>query len=287
MRYAFIVDHRTEFPIRMMCRVLRVAPSGYYAWLQQPESRRSQEDRRLLVEIQALYRKHKRRYGSRRITRALRDLDIHCNTKRVARLMRGNGLRAVHGKKYRVTTDSSHRQPVAANLLGQEFSTPDANTVWLADITYVWTKEGWLYLAAVMDLWSRRIIGWAMEPRMTRQLVLDAMHMALKTRVPGEGLMHHSDRGSQYASKDFQALLEVHGVSCSMSRKGNCWDNAVMESFFHTLKVECVHQTRFETRADARSEIFEYIEAYYNTQRMHSALGYLSPVAFEELAKAA
>jgi len=152
--------------------------------------------------------------------------------------MRVGGLRAVHGKKYRVTTDSSHSHPVAANLLGQEFSTPGANTVWLADISSVWTTEGRLYLAAVMDLWSRRIIGWAMERRMTRQLVLDAMTMALETRVPGAGLLHHSDRGSQYASRDFQALLEAHGVSCSMSRKGNCWDNAVMESFFHTLKVE-------------------------------------------------
>jgi putative transposase len=264
-----------------MCRVLEVSRAGFYGWLRRPESRRAQTDRRLLMRIRELHRRSKRSYGSPRITQALTTPEERLNHKRVERLMREHGIKAVHRRKYRVTTDSSHARPVAENVLAQAFTTPAADRVWVADITYVWTDEGWLYLAAVLDLYSRRIVGWSMQARMTQDLVLDAVAMAIRDRRPQAGLLHHTDRGSQYAAADYQALLARHGISCSMSRSGNCYDNAVMESFFHSLKVECVYQTRYWTRAEARRDIFEYIEGFYNTWRLHSSLGYLSPVQFE------
>ena len=264
-----------------MCRVLEVSRAGFYAWLRRPESRRTQTDRRLLMRIRELHRRSKRSYGSPRITQALATPQERLNHKRVERLMREHGIKAVHRRKYRVTTDSSHARPVAENVLAQAFTTPAADRVWVADITYVWTDEGWLYLAAVLDLYSRRIVGWSMQTRLTQDLVLDAVAMAIRDRRPQAGLLHHTDRGSQYAAADYQALLARHGISCSMSRSGNCYDNAVMESFFHSLKVECVYQTRYWTRAEARRDIFEYIEGFYNTWRLHSSLGYLSPVQFE------
>ena len=264
-----------------MCRVLEVSRSGFYAWLGRPESRRVRDDRRLAVKIREIHGRSRRSYGSPRITRALAAQGLHCNHKRVERVMRELGLSAVHRRRYRVTTDSKHQHPVARNELGREFSTTSADRVWVADITYVWTAEGWLYLAAVMDLYSRRIVGWSMQAHMREELVLSALEMAVSSRRPTLGLLHHSDRGSQYAAEAYRAYLLRHGIGCSMSRKGDCWDNAAMESFFGTLKVECVYQARYETRAEARSDIFEYIEGFYNTRRMHSSLGYVSPAAFE------
>lgn len=226
--------------MRAMCRVLEVSRSGFYAWLGRSESRRTRDDRLLSVKIREIHGRSRGSYGSPRITRALAAQGIRCNHKRVERLMRKVGLSAVHRRRYRVTTDSKHRHPVARNELGRDFRTSSADRVWVADITHVGTKEGWLYLAAVMDLYSRRIIGWSMRPHMREGLVLEALEMAVASRRPGEGLLHHSDRGSQYAAGAYQAYLAREGIGCSMSRKGDCWDNAVMESFFGTLKVECV-----------------------------------------------
>ena len=282
MKYAFVRDHRTEFPVAAMCRVLRVSRSGFYGWMVQGAGQPSHEDLRLVVKIKEIHARSRKTYGSPRVTQALRtEEQINVNHKRVERLMRIHGIRAVHRRRYRVTTDSKHDRPVAANILNRDFDVEAADRVWLADITYIRTYQGWLYMAAILDLSSRRIVGWSLEPHMREDLVLEALEMALGDRRPGIGLLLHSDQGSQYAADDYQARLEGAGIVCSMSRKGNCWDNAVMESFFHTLKVECVYQTRYHTFAEARRDIFEYIEGFYNTHRMHSSLGYLSPADYE------
>jgi len=223
----------------------------------------------------------KSRYGSPRIVEELRARGYVISRKRVERLMRADGLQAKHSRKFRVTTDSKHEHPVADNTLAREFEVDVANARWVADITFVWTNQGWLYLAVVMDLFSRRIVGWQMSNRIKRQLVIGALQMALKGRRPESGLLHHSDRGSQYASHDYREMLEEAGCVCSMSRKGNCWDNAPVESFFATLKRELVHDRRFQTREQARSEIFEFIEVWYNRKRRHSTLGYMSPAEYE------
>ncbi len=269
-----------------MCRVLGVSRSGFYGWLGRPESRRAREDRRLAVKIKEIHRQSRKSYGSPRITRTLADQGIRCGHKRVERLMRADGICAVHRRRYRVTTNSKHSHPVAENLLAQDFGVPLADRVWVADITYIRTAQGWLYLAAVLDLFSRRVVGWSLQPHMREELVLDALEMALRDRRPGAGLLHHSDRGSQYAAEDYQARMTRAGISCSMSRKGNCWDNAVMESFFHTLKVECVYQARYQTHAEARRDIFAYIEGFYNSWRLHSSLGYVSPAEYEARSEA-
>lgn len=265
-----------------MCRALEVSASGYYAWRSRKPSQRSIEDDTLLFKIVVIFKKMKERYGSPRIQEELRDEGCRVSRKRVERLMRLKGLRAKQTKKFKATTDSKHDHPVAANELGQDFEIDVPNARWVADITYVWTKQGWLYLAVVMDLFSRRIVGWQMSERMTRQLVIGALEMAIQARRPDAGLLHHSDRGSQYASADYRKLLEENGCACSMSRKGNCWDNAPVESFFATLKKELIHGRRFATRAQALSEIFEFIEVWYNRKRRHSALNYMSPVQYEE-----
>jgi putative transposase len=245
------------------------------------------ENERLLEAIRAIHRSSRGIYGSPRIHAELRGLSKGYGRKRIARLMREHGIHAKRKRKFRATTDSKHGFPVSGNVLDRKFSVATANRAWVADITYVATRGGWLYLAAVMDLYSRRIVGWAMDSRMGRHLVEDALHMACINRNPGPGLLHHSDRGSQYASDDYQQLLTSHGMVCSMSRRGNCWDNAVMESFFGTLKTELIYHRNYETRSVAQSEIFEYIEVFYNRQRLHSALGYRSPEDFERMAKAA
>jgi transposase InsO family protein len=264
-----------------MCRVLAVSTSGYYAWRRRAPSRRQQENQALLERIRHLHQQSRHSYGSPRITHCLRLGGERCGRHRVARLMRADRLVAVHRRRYRALTDSDHGLPIARNLLDQDFSACRINQKWVADLTQVRTEQGWLYLAAVMDLYSRRIIGWAMSDRMKRDVVLEAQRMALLLRGPVEGLLQHTDRGSQYASIEYQALLRVHGVDASMSGVGNCYDNAAMESFFHTLKVELIHQRRYRTREEARQEIFEYIEVFYNRERLHSALGYSSPVDFE------
>lgn len=281
MKFCFIREHAEEFPIRRMCRALDVSRSGYYAWLKRPESQRSQEDRRLKLQIRTIYRKSARRYGSPRVHAALRHQGMTCGQNRVARLMREDGLRARSKRKFKATTDSNHQHPVASNLLNREFHVSEPDTVWLGDITYIPTGEGWLYLAVLMDLASRRVVGWSMSDRIRRELTLDALESAVQSRQPRPGLVHHTDQGSQYACGDYQKALEGLGMQVSMSRRGNCWDNAPMESFFRSLKVELIFGHRFDTRVSAREAIFEYIEIFYNQERLHSSLGYVSPAEYE------
>jgi len=268
-----------------MCDVLRVSRSGYYAWRRRPVSGRSQQRELLLSEIKQIHHERKKDvYGSPRVHEELKARGKRCNVKTVAGIMRENGIQSKTAKKFKATTDSKHSRPVAQNVLNRNFDVQGANQVWLADITYVWTREGWLYLAAVEDLYSRKVVGWSLSERLHSRLVVDAFEMAIGRRLPGEELLHHSDRGSQYASEHYQRLLQAHGISCSMSRKGDCYDNAPMESFFATLKKELIYHEEYQTREEARQSIFEYIEVFYNRVRRHSALGYLSPDDFERAA---
>jgi transposase InsO family protein len=261
---------------------LEVSTSGYYAWKGKSTSQQGIENDKLLIEIRRLFLEHRQNYGSPRIYDALRKAGIICSENRIARLMRVSGLVAVQRRKFRITTNSNHNWPIAANLLNRNFISMGPDRVWITDITYIWTLEGWLYLAFVLDLYSRGVVGLAISERITDDLTQNALKQALLRRNPPKGLMHHSDRGSQYASGDYQALLQKYEMTPSMSRKGNCWDNAVAESFLHTLKVELVNRYRFKTREEAKREIFEYIEMYYNRKRTHSALGYMSPFDFEK-----
>ena len=270
-----------------MCRVLAVSPSGYYAWLGRPESRRVRENRRLVVEIKAVHAASRGTYGSPRIHAEFKAREMHHGRNRIARLMRENGIKARQKKKFKATTDSNHSHPVAPNLLERDFEAREPNRRWLADITYIPTGEGWLYLAAVLDLHSRLIVGWSLSSRMSRAVALDALHMAVGRRRPGPGLIHHSDRGSQYASSEYREALRSHGMLCSMSRTGDCWDNAPMESWFHTLKTELVNHRPYRTRQEARSDIFWFIEVFYNRSRRHSSLGYLTPMEYEMVRLAA
>ena len=281
MRYGFIRDHSNEFHVENACRVLKLSPSGYYAWCGRGVSAREIGDARFIDKIRNIYDATGGVYGVRRIYRQLLADGENCSVNRVARLMRKCGLKAKRRRKYQVTTDSKHSFPVAENLLDREFFSAGPNQVWASDITYIWTQEGWLYLAAVIDLHSRMVVGWSMSERIDRSLVLDALSMAVGRRKPSPGLIHHSDRGIQYASNDYQAALKRHEMLCSMSHKGDCWDNAVAESFFSTLKTERVHHRLYRSRAEARRDIFEYIEVFYNRVRLHSTLGYLSPAQFE------
>lgn len=284
MKYQFIAAHREEFEIKVMCRVLGVSRSGYYAWRNRPTSARKMADQALSQHIKEIHQQSRQTYGSPRIQVELAEQGVNCSGKRVARLMRQEEVVAKQSRKFKVsTTDSAHPYPVAPNLLDQDFTTSQPNEKWLADITYIPTAEGWLYLAVVLDLYSRRIVGWAMRDNLERHLVIAALQMALQRRQPSSGLLHHSDRGSQYASDDYQALLTQHQIRCSMSRKGNCYDNAPTESFFGTLKTELVHHCDYQTKAEAKTDIFEYIEVFYNRTRRHSALSYQSPVNFEKL----
>jgi transposase InsO family protein len=287
MKFQFIRDHREDFPVRLMCRVLDVSSSGFYDWLERPESPRAVENRALVATIQAIHGDSRRTYGSPRVHASLQDAGYRIGRNRVARLMRNNAIRAKTKRKFRVTTDSRHDHPVAPNRLDRQFEVAAPNTVWVADISYIPTREGWLYLAVVLDLFSRQVVGWAMDQQMPQELTLAALDMAIQRRRPLPGCMHHSDRGSQYAAGDYQKQLAKYGMVCSMSRKGNCWDNAPMESFFHSLKTEQVHHCDYQTRDEARRDIFEYIEVFYNRQRRHSTLGYLSPAQFELAALAA
>ena len=281
MKFRFIRGHRDRFPIRRMCRALGVSPSGYYAFMGRPESRRVREDRRLLVEIRAIHRSSRGTYGSPRVHAHMKAQGMSHSRKRIARLMRQGDIRAKQKRKFKATTDSSHGYPVAPNLLKRKFMAQGPNQKWVADITYIATGEGWLYLAAIMDLYSRRIVGWSMSGSISRQLALDALEMAAGRRHPGPGLLHHSDRGGQYASDEYQEKLDSYGMKCSMSRKANCWDNAAMESWFHTLKVELVNHRYYQSRRQAKADIFEYIEVFYNHRRSHSALGYRPPAEYE------
>jgi transposase InsO family protein len=281
MRYAFIERHQTQYPVRKLCAVLEVSASGYYDWRGAAKRARERRERELVDEIRDIQAQSRGTYGSPRVHRELKASGRSCTRRRVAELMRKHGLRARTKRRFKATTNSRHGLPVAGNLLLDRAPPTRIDQVWVGDITYLPTREGWLYLAAVVDLFSRNVVGWSMSERMTSDLVQDALGMALDRRRPAPGLIHHSDRGSRYASLAFQQLLFRHGLVCSMSRKGNCWDNAVMESFFHTLKTELTYLEDYVTRAQARSSTFEFIEAFYNRQRRHSALGYVSPVEFE------
>lgn len=266
-----------------LCRVLRVSRSGYYAWQGRPESRRDRDNRAILVQIRATHaNKRKRCYGSPRIQEELRRAGYQCGRHRVARLMRNAGIQAQGRRKFKVTTDSVHQKPVAPNILARNFEATAPNQKWAGDITYIWTAEGWLYLAVILDLFSRMVVGWSMQSHISKELVCSALRMAIANRLPLGNLLMHSDRGSQYASFDYQRILRTFGLVCSMSRKGNCWDNAISESFFASLKTECVYQLDLDTRAMAQNEIFDYIEVFYNRERFHSSLGNLSPWEFEQ-----
>jgi transposase InsO family protein len=289
MRFAFIQEQQNLHEVRQLCELMEVSVSGYYAWRQRKalgeESARTRRDRELTVHIRAAFVQQKRRAGSPRIHRELKANDIHVSRKRVARLMRQEGLRAKSNSFRPQTTNSKHSRPVADNVLERRFDPAQwsgLNQAWAGDITYLPTSEGWSYLAVLMDLHSRRIIGWALDDHMEERLVSRALEMALQYRKPEEGLIHHSDRGSQYASNGYQSAIDEAGLLPSMSRKGNCWDNAVLESFFATLKKELIYREDYNSREEAQREVFEYIEVYYNRQRRHSALGYLAPVEYEQ-----
>lgn len=283
MTFAFIEAHQQTWPVRVMCDALEVSPSGFYSWLRRPPSFQEQRRESLLVLIQGIHAEAKGRYGSPRVHAALAGRDGARSVNTVARIMRDNDVRAKSARKFKCrTTDSGHALPVADNVLGRQFDPTRPNEAWVADITYVPTREGWLYLAVVEDLFSRMVVGWSMDATMTSRLVVDALGMAVARRLPGEGLLAHSDRGSQYASEHYQRLLGQHGIECSMSGVGQCWDNAPAESFFASLKKELTHHEDYQTRQEARASIFEYIEVFYNNQRLHSTLGYVTPAAYEQ-----
>lgn len=262
---------------------MRVSRSGYYRWLKDPIGKRGRQDQILKPEVLRVFTKHKRVYGSPRVSEKLKKEGFFVGRNRVARLMREMGLRSIIQRKYKATTNSKHNKPVAKNLLNRRFRPSRINQVWAGDITYIQTQEGWLYLAIVMDLYSRKIIGWAMSKRINTALVEKALESALFHRDYSSGVLFHSDRGVQYASENYQSLLNQNGIVNSMSRKGNCWDNAVVESFFHSLKQEWLHHQNFKTRDEARNCVFEYIEGFYNRHRLHSTLGYKSPEEYEML----
>ncbi len=277
MSYAFIEENVADFPVHAMCAALGVSRSGYYGWAKRPEGVRAQADSALAGAIRDAHEASRGRYGSPRVHAELRAQGRRVGRKRVARLMRGMGLAARRRRRFRCTTDSRHGYPVAPNLLQRDFRAAAPDRVWLADITYIGTAEGWLYLAAVLDLFSRKIVGWAMAEHLGHELALAALDMAIANRRPAPGLVHHSDRGVQYAAHGYRRRLQAQGMLCSMSRKGDCWDNAPMESFFATLKGELVEQRDYLTRAEARADVFQYIEGFYNRRRHHSAIGYLTP----------
>lgn len=283
MKYAFIERQRLVWPVRVMCRVLEVSHSGFYGWRLRKPSQRERHNQILKAQIRDSYHGSDRTYGSPRVWLDLQAWGYPCSENKVAKLMHTLGLKA-RAKRRRQPGDKGVRniRMLAPNLLQRQFSATAPNQNWVSDFTYVWTTEGWLYVAAVLDLYSRRIVGWSMSQNMTAQLVIDALMMAIWRRGKPVSLMHHSDQGSQYASEDFQRMLAAHGITCSMSRKGDCWDNAAMESFFSTLKIERVYRSIYRTRAEARADIFDYIERFYNPRRRHSTLNGMSPVAFEE-----
>jgi putative transposase len=281
VRYQFIKEQQEQFSLSALCRAMQVCRGGFYAWRTRDKSKRQLQNERLTEQITTAFEESKETYGSPRIFAELQEAGITGSEKRIARLMRLNDLKAVLPKRFVVTTESNPALPIAENLLARMFGAETPDTRWSADITYIWTGEGWLYLAVILDLFSRRVIGWSMDQTIDRSLVLCALDMAIARRNPGLDLLCHSDRGSQYASGDYQKRLEETGIVCSMSRRGNCWDNAPTESFFASLKKEMVYRTRFETRQQARSAVFAWIEVWYNRKRRHSTLGYLSPEAFE------
>jgi putative transposase len=283
VRFAFVGAEKANHDVSILCRVLQVQRSGYYAWCARNESQHELDDRRLGVEVSAVFKQFRRRYGSPRICRELRNRGVKMCRHRVARLMRERQLRARPRRKFVVTTNSQHHMPTPPNIVDRKFNPDAPNRVWAGDVTYLPTREGWLYLAVLLDLYSRRVIGWAMSERNDEVLTLAALQMAIDQRQPAPGLVHHSDRGTTYASGEYQDRLAKHGIVCSMSRKGNCWDNAVAESFFSTLDIECAREEVFASRSVARREVANYILGFYNPTRLHSSLGYMSPMEFERV----
>ena len=282
MKYAFIDDERDSYQVTTLCRVLGVSRRGYYDWIDRPDSAREQTNQQLLVEIRRIFKETQEVYGAPRIHKELNETGYPCGLNRVARLMKKAGIVPKTVKKFRITTDSRKSKKPAENILNQEFSATRRHEKWVADVTYIPTREGWLFLAAVLDLFTRKIVGWSMSDRLTAQLSVQALQNAIAQEGQVEGLIHHSDRGKEYYAKEYQGLLKENGIICSMSRKGNCYDNAVMESFFHSFKVELVHHEDFYTRAQARTATFDYIELFYNRKRRHSSIDYMSPMDFDE-----
>jgi putative transposase len=281
MKFAFIAEDEVAFPVAVLCRVLEVSPSGYYAWAGRPASARAHRDDELGARVRAAHAASKGRYGSPRVHAELRANGEKVGRKRVARLMKAANLAGRKRRKFRSTTDSNHAYPIAPNVLDRDFTATAPNEAWVTDITSIWTREGWLYLAAILDLFSRRVVGWATSANVDRHLALAALAMALRERRPREGLVHHSDRGSTYASGEYRSALDAHGLECSMSRKGDCWDNAVAESFFASLKREVEEIDEVGSRAQGNALIAEYIDRFYNLQRRHSTIAYRSPIEFE------
>jgi len=281
MKFEFIEQQRDKHPVRLMCKVLEVSHSGYYAWRTRPVSQREMANQKLIQQIETVFNASHRTYGSPRVFQALKFHGIACSENRVARLMRLRGIRAKQSKRFRCTTRRHPSRPVAPNHLKRDFSATAPNEKWVTDITYIKTAEGWLYLAVVLDLFARLVIGWSMSKRMTGELTLAALKMAIQHREPEKGILHHSDQGSQYTDKAYQALLEEHRMTPSMNSVGTWYDNAAMESFFGRLKSELVNDQNYQTRQEARTSIFWYIEVFYNRSRLHSTLGYLTPIDFE------
>ena len=281
MRFELIDAAKNEFPVQRLCKVLGVSSSGYFAWKERPASLRQRDDMVLLAHVRAAFAVSNRTYGSPRMVHELRDSGLAIGRRRVARLMRENGMKARQKRRFKRTTDSLHAFPVAPNLLDQDFAATGPNQKWGADISYVWTREGWLYLAVVIDLFARRVVGWMTSDRLHKELALSALRRAIVIRRPPAGLIHHADRGGQYCAIEYQAELRRHGILISMSGKGNCYDNAMVETFFKTLKSELVWRTVFQNRADATAAIGRYIDAFYNPVRRHSALDFKSPLQFE------
>lgn len=286
MRFAFLRDHRDQFPLTLMCDVLQVTRAGYYAWLRRPEPPQAVRRSALVEQIRQVHRQSRSTYGSPRVYHALKARDVPCSENTVAKLMRQADLRASTRRRFVVrTTDSKHGHAVAPNTLDRRFAPGEPDRTWVVDFTSIATDQGWLYLAVVLDLGSRRVVGWSMADHMRSELVESALSDAIGRRKPSGPLLHHSDRGTQYACDDYRELLARHGVAVSMSRRGDCYDNAVIESFFGTLKQELVHREVYATRSQARASLFEYIEVFYNRQRLHSTLGYQSPMQYEEQIK--
>lgn len=284
MKYQFIADNSLDYPVDMMCRVMKLSRSGYYDWQGRPDSKRGEANRLILSKIKSIRNNEpkKKVYGAPRLKYELESHGIKCSRKRVARIMHKAGIQATIKKKYKATTDSNHKHKVAENLVKQKFAAEKPNQLWLSDITYLWTEEGWLYLAAVLDVFNRMIVGWAVSKRLHQELVQQAITNATIQRSPDKELIFHSDRGSQYASEGVKTLLQKYDFKQSMSSTGNCYDNAMMESFFHSMKSEHVRLEKYTTRDQAKSSIFDYIEVFYNRERRHSGIGYLSPVDYEQ-----
>lgn len=289
--FEFIDAEKAQYPVGLLCNTLSVSRPGYYAHSRRTPSKHATRDAVLGAKIVEIHTRSGKRYGSPRVHDELREEGEHVSRKRVSRIMKERDLRGKRRRRFRVTTESEHDMPVAPNVLARDFSASAPNQKWVGDITYIWTREGWLYLAVLIDLFSRRVVGWSMSESLATELPLRALHMALQARRPARGLIHHTDRGCQYASADYRSVLEQHGAVASMSRKGNCWDNAVAESFFATLKTELVRDIDFLTRDHARREVFAFIEGFYNRRRRHSSLGYANPekreLTFEQVVKAA